>query len=171
MISSKNSLLQDSLLAYYDNKMNMTTFVEILHEKSLVSLRMIDWFVTKYAKNHKIQYNVNGKPFSVFHNYKAQLKAYSKKQIDPFCRRERIILSKHGHEIITTLGQMNFFRWAIENHILKYIYENYDVLEKHMKEDSRNRILTKKKKKKKDTVVDTKKTFTKTNHPTIISFD
>lgn len=169
--NSKNSLLQDSLLQYYNNKINMTTFVEILHEKSLVSLRMIDWFVTKYAKNFRIQYLVNGKQFSVFNNYKAQLKAYSKKQIDPFCRRERIILIKHGHEIITTLGQMNFFRWAIENHILKYIYENYDELEIQMKEDSRKKTLTRKKKGKKGNNVETKRSFTRTNSPTIITFD
>tara|TARA_Y100000389_G_scaffold85335_1_gene82028 strand:- start:2174 stop:2617 length:444 start_codon:yes stop_codon:yes gene_type:complete len=147
----------------------MDTFVEILHERSLVSLRMIDWFVTKYAKVNRIQYEVDGKAFSIFNNYKAQLKAYSKKSIDPFCRRDRIKLSKHNHEIITTLGQMNFFRWAIENHILKYIYENYELLEKHMKEDSKKTTLTRKK--KKEFTGDSKRSFTRTTSSTIITFD
>ena len=168
--TSKNSLLLDSLLQYYEDKINMETFVETLHERSLVSLRMIDWFVTKYSKINKTQYNINGKPFSIFHNYKAQLKAYSKKSIDPFCRRDRIKLSKHKHEIITTLGQMNFFRWAIENHILKYIYENYDTLENCMRNDSKNIALTRKKKKK-DTSCETKRTFTRTASSTLITFD
>lgn len=169
--NSKSNLLLDSLLQYYENQINMITFVEVLHEKSLVSLRMIDWFVTKYSKNYKTQYNVNGKQFSVFSNYKAQLKAYSKKQIDPFCRRERIILKKHGKQILTTLGQMNFFRWAIENHILRFIYENYDKLEIQMKEDSKKRTLTKKRKVKKDGIVESRRSFTKNNLPTIITFD
>lgn len=167
--TSRNSLLLDSLLDYYENKINMDTFVEILHERSLVSLRMIDWFVTKYAKSNRIQYEVDGKPFCIFNNYKAQLKAYSKKSIDPFCRRDRIKLSKHNHVIITTLGQMNFFRWAIENHILKYIYENYEILEKNMKDDSKKTALTRKK--KKEFGNETKRSFTRTASSTIISFD
>ena len=58
----------------------MDSLVEILQDKSLVSLRMIDWFVTKYARKNGTYYNVDGKNFSVYTNYKSQLKAYSKKQ-------------------------------------------------------------------------------------------
>ena len=125
MFDTKNSLLLNSLLEYFDSKINMDSLVEILHDHSLVSLRMIDWFVTKYSKKNGISYDVDGKQFSVYINYKSQLKAYSKKQMDPFCRRDRIKLVKHDTEILTTIGQMNFFRWAIENRILKYIYDNY----------------------------------------------
>jgi phage antirepressor YoqD-like protein len=32
----------------------------------------------------------------------------------------------------TTIGQLNFFKWAIENHILEYIKNNYDAIEKDM---------------------------------------
>ena len=39
-----------------------------------------------YEKNKEIL----SKQFIVYLNYKSQLKAYSKKQFDPFCRRQRI---------------------------------------------------------------------------------
>ena len=61
---------------------------------------------------------------NVYNSYKSQLKAYSKKRFDPFCRRERIKFINHNNdEIITTAGQLNFFRWVIENNILDYISE------------------------------------------------
>ena len=140
MTDEKGCLLLNCLLVYFDEKINMDAFVEILQERSLVSLRMIDWFVTKYSKNINTQYEVNEKRVSVYTSYKSQLKAYSKKQMDPFCRRDRIVLNKHGAEIVTTLGQMNFFRWAIENQILKYIYDHYDFLEQEMKRDNKNNL-------------------------------
>ncbi len=103
-----------------------------------VSLRIIDWFVTNYAKKNNISYFITGdtgsRQFIVYLNYKAQLKAYSKKQFDPFCRRERIEFpyNEKGDTITTTIGQLNFFRWAIENYVLNYIYENVEAIEKDM---------------------------------------
>jgi hypothetical protein len=32
----------------------------------------------------------------------------------------------------TTLGQLNFFKWAIENRILEFIEENYEDIERDM---------------------------------------
>jgi hypothetical protein len=65
-------------------------------------------------------------------NYKSQLKAYSKKQFDPFCRRERIEFSIGKKKIITTIGQLNFFKWAIDNLIIEYINDNLINIENDM---------------------------------------
>jgi hypothetical protein len=165
MIISKSTLLLDSLLMYYEQKINMDSFVEILQDKSLVSLRMIDWFITKYAKINNIHYEIQGKNFSIYDNYKSQLKAYSKRQIDPFCRRNRLCVIKHGHEIVTTIGQLNFFRWAIEHHVIKYIYDHFDVIELAMK--SENKTLSRKKRK----ICEPKRSFSRTSVSTILSFD
>jgi hypothetical protein len=32
----------------------------------------------------------------------------------------------------TTIGQLNFFKWTIENQIVDYISENYETIEKDM---------------------------------------
>ena len=66
-------------------------------------------------------------------NYKNQLKAYSKKLFDPFCRRERISFQIPGHDaFLTTVGKLNFFRWAIEKDILNYIKGHQVDIEKEM---------------------------------------
>lgn len=36
----------------------------------------------------------------------------------------------------TTIGQLNFFKWAIENNIIEYIRSNYEIIENDM--NSRN---------------------------------
>ena len=63
--------------------------------------------------------------FKVYIDYKLKLKAYSKKRFDPFCRWERINIPYNNDSYIqTTIGQLNFFRWALENKILDYVEKN-----------------------------------------------
>jgi len=99
----------------------------------------MDWFVTNYSKKHYTVYDIEGsgtpaKRFKVYVDYKLKLRAYSKKRFDPFCRWERInVPHKNGTTYIqTTLGQLNFFKWAIENQVLRYIHDNYSVIESDM---------------------------------------
>lgn len=176
MYDTKNELLLNSLMNYFENEINMTTLVEVLQDRSLASLRMIDWFVTKYAKQYNTSYIIDNKSFNVYMNYKSQLKAYSKKQMDPFCRRERFVLKKHANEIITTIGQMNFFRWAIENRVIKFLYENYDDISKLMKQDNKTNKTNKTNKqslsrKKGHHAISNKKSFTREKNHTILHFD
>jgi predicted N-acyltransferase len=165
-MDNKQNLLLGSLVKYYENPQNMEAFVEILRDKSSISLRLIDWFVTKYSKQNNTQYDWQQKTFHVYINYRSQLKAYSKKQMDPFCRRERVQLAHHGIEIVTTIGQMNFFRWAIENGVIKYICENYKSLENVMKAE--NKTLTKKNGFNRG---QGKRTFSRTHQHVTIVFD
>ena len=44
--------------------------------------------------------------------------------------------NKEDTHIQTTIGQLNFFKWALENDVIKYIQENYDKIEADM--NSRN---------------------------------
>ena len=77
-------------------------------------------------------------------SYKNQLKAYSKKYFDPFCRRNRvdIDLSNLSDErtgtITTTIGQLNFFRWFIENKLLNYVLINVNKIDEDMNETLKN---------------------------------
>jgi hypothetical protein len=76
---------------------------------------------------------LNGQEFLVYRDYKSQLKAYSKKLFDPFCRRERIYFQVPNHPpFLTTVAKLNFFRWAIEKDILTYIKGNQEAIEKEM---------------------------------------
>ncbi len=71
----------------------------------------------------------------VHDNYKCQLKEYNKKNFDPFCRWNRIRMYYDKNKFFyTTIAQLNFFKWAIEKHILDYVIENLDTIEKSMNE-------------------------------------
>ena len=138
-LTRKQDLLMLTLTKYFCNEKNYKTVLPILEGKDKISLRIIDWFVTNFSKKNNITYLVknkkNNKRFNVYLDYKSQLKAYSKKQFDPFCRRERIMFYyKEEEHIITTVGQLNFFRWAMENNILDYVKKNIKIIEKDMNE-------------------------------------
>lgn len=133
-----------SLQAFYGARKDIAEVMEMLQGTSIISLRLIDWFVTNYSKRHNIGYILNGQEFMVYMSYKSQLKAYSKKLFDPFCRRERIMFSLPGIEpFVTTVGKLNFFRWAIEKNIIEYLKLNRETVETemntHMKQLSRSR--------------------------------
>jgi hypothetical protein len=143
-IHCKQELIVMSLQAFYSARKDKTEVMELLQGTSAISLRLIDWFVTNYAKRHSIGYILGGQEFMVYMSYKSQLKAYSKKLFDPFCRRERIMFSLPGIEpFVTTVGKLNFFRWAIEKNIIEYLKTHYATVEtemnSHMKQLSRSR--------------------------------
>jgi hypothetical protein len=132
-IHCKQELIIASLQRFYSGRDDLNEIVELLKGTSEVSLRLIDWFVTNFSKAHSTSYILNGQEFVVYMNYKNQLKAYSKKLFDPFCRRERISFQIPGHDaFLTTVGKLNFFRWAIEKGILDYIKGHQPEIEKEM---------------------------------------
>ena len=136
-VLSKIDLLMSSLSKFYLDDKNLNILIPIVNGLSKISLRVLDWFVTNFCKKHNtvIHYQRDGKAqkLIVHLDYKNQLKAYSKKQFDPFCRRERInFIYGKGNELLTTVGQLNFFRWAIEHRVLDYINDNLEIIEADM---------------------------------------
>jgi hypothetical protein len=132
-IHCKQELIVNSLQRFYAGRNDINEIVAMLQGTSDISLRVIDWFVTNYAKTHSTAYILNGQEFLVYRDYKSQLKAYSKKLFDPFCRRERIYFQVPNHPaFLTTVAKLNFFRWAIEKDILTHIRLNLEPIEKEM---------------------------------------
>jgi len=121
-IECKPELVISSLQRFYSTHPDIPKVIAYLHGEAPLSLRIIDWFVTKYSRKCFIRYPLHGQEFLVYLSYKGQLKAYSKQYFDPNCRRERIMFKIPGHEpFMTTIGKLNFFRWALETNILDYI--------------------------------------------------
>ena len=201
----RQKLLLRKLNDFYNEPSNLEQLIPLLTGQSKISLRIIDWFVTNYSKKNNIIISKNSRlcnndkidliksisktkknkndDVNIFLNYKSQLKAYSKKQFDPFCRRERITYfyddDKH---IITTIGQLNFFRWAIENNIIDYISNNLKKIEFDMntniksnnkKSKKKGDICseTKKRKKRRELSVAATRTLNKHSMPIILDFD
>ena len=135
-IDTQSELLLEKLLQFYNTNNNFDKMINIINGTSKISLRIVDWFVTNYSKKNYVVYeldNIKNDRVKVYNDYKLKLKAYSKKKFDPFCRWERInVPYKNDTCIQTTLGQLNFFKWIIENKILDYIEENYKLIENDM---------------------------------------
>ena len=132
-VQCKQDLVISWLQEFYTHPGHLEILTPILKGDSPISLRLIDYFVTNYSKKNNTSYNLNSRLFLVYFHYKRELNAYSKRLFDPFCRRERILFQARGHEgFVTTVGQLNFFRWAIEKEILQFITENREAIEKDM---------------------------------------
>jgi hypothetical protein len=118
---------------------NLDNMLKIITGESKISLRIVDWFATNYAKKYYTLYVIDqtadniARRFKVYDDYKLKLKAYSKRRFDPFCRWDRISIPYKGDKCIeTTIGQLNFFKWALENKVVEYIDQNYETIEKDM---------------------------------------
>ena len=137
--NTQNLLLMKNLMEFYKNNEHLKKIISIINGESKISLRIVDWFVTNYAKKYYTVYELfesysdEMTRFKVYNDYKLKLKAYSKRQFDPVCRWERITIPYNNEKYMeTTIGQLNFFKWAIECNIIDYIENNYIDIEKDM---------------------------------------
>lgn len=180
--TTQNDLLLNTLLEFYKKDNNLDKMLNIINGTTKISLRIIDWFSTNYAKKNFTVYDWKGKRFKVYIDYKLKLKAYSKRRFDPFCRWERISIPyKDNNEVQTTIGQLNFFKWAIENGVIDYVNEHYEDIEIDM--NSRNSTSKKKqllatglldnkktRKKREELSVSASKSIKKENVEIVVSF-
>ena len=153
MTQTGQTLLLTSVTNFFDKKHDLKRCLyEIVNGKSVLSLRVIDWFVTHYTKCYNTIYWVddvknklvetfpstggnNLRKVHLYLDYRAQLKSYTKLNFDPFRRHNRIsfVIDTNPHTILeTTIGQLNFFRWCFQNHIIEYICNHLADIEGHM---------------------------------------
>lgn len=138
IINSKD-LLMVSLSNFYNTKSNINKILPIINpsNNNRVSLRLIDWFVTNYSKKNNTiiskKKDNNVIHFNVYLSYRSQLKAFSKQLFDSFRRRDRITFFYDVEKSIeTTIGQLNMFRWILQNDILEYIQNHLEDIEADM---------------------------------------
>ena len=161
VLQSKQELLLKSLISFYSSETNKKIIIPIVNQEKAISLRLLDWLVTNYSKKFNVFYELghiqteegyipSNKNFNLWLDYKNQLKAYSKKTFDPFSRRQRIFFNTELNEvslvnsemyevynersdgILTTIGQLNFFKWAITNKVIDYAFEHIQEIESDM---------------------------------------
>lgn len=189
----KQNLLMNSLETFFKKKENLDVIMPIINGQSKISLRVMDWFVTNYSKKNNISYLINkdgniinsisdnqtGKEFVVYLDYKLQLKGYQKKQFDPFCRRSRInFYYDEDKSLVTTVGQLNFFRWTIQNSVLTYISEHLEEIESDMNTCykaiynlEKNSDTKSKRRKRQELSISATKKLNKSNIKIFVSFD
>jgi hypothetical protein len=168
-IDTKISLLMKSLSEFYKQEEYINEILPIIEQKSVISLRILDWFITNYSKKYKTITNKGEREIDIYQNYKLQLKSYSKSQFDPFCRKNKIeFYYKDDKYIETSCGQLCFFRWCFENDILDYVKNNMATIEQDMKNSLKQKQTGKTKKKYVEPV---NRSITKSNKKYIVRFD
>jgi len=142
LITSQENMIIKSLEKFYEDIKNINLFIPILNFESKISIRLIDYFITKYSKNNKTNYklreNDTEQIFNVHTSYKQQLKAFQKKNFDPFSRGDRIPYFIGDNCVITTIGQLNFFKWFISKKLYEYINLNHEIIELDMNKKNKN---------------------------------
>lgn len=175
-IKSKENILLESLIKYYNDNDNLKSIIPIITGKSYISLRTIDWFITNFSLKNNIVYQINKNNntvnFNVYNSYKNQLKAFNKRYFDPFCRVNKNNIIKKimfqiddNQYVQTTIGQINFFKWAIEYNILEYILNNYESIYSDM---NKKEIKTIKKKNKIENKTKSRTTLLDINNNTFL---
>jgi hypothetical protein len=141
-ISSHESVILKSLEAFYLDAKNSNKFISFLNSHSQISIRLIDYFITKYSKNNKTSYKITENntehTFNVNSSYKEQLKRFQKKHFDPFSRGDRIPYFMNDICVITTIGQLNFFKWYITKNINEYVKNNVNLIENEMNKKTKS---------------------------------
>lgn len=123
------------------NHKYVNTLLSIINGDSDISIRIIDWCVANYAKKFNTYYFIKNNEkieyFYVFNEYKIQLNSYSKTYFDPFCRKKKIKYFYKSKDLdvnfISSIGQLNFFKWAISNKIINYVMNNNRIITHDMK--------------------------------------
>lgn len=99
---------------------NIEKILPILNASPDVPMTMTDinHFVVNYSRENNIHVNVNGKIIFINDNYKDHRSSNKKKFFDCFCREPKIdfryIKNNKICAIKTSVGQLNFYKWALE---------------------------------------------------------
>lgn len=155
-MNNSDALMLSSLSAYYKTRPEQRDMMyHIVTGDSKISLRVIDWFVTHYARINNIVYwlddyikptmyeelpsseavHRNLRKFHLYLEYRAQLQSYTKMYFDPFRRYERITFVMETDPLVvieSTVGQLNFFRWALQHNVIEYIMLHLSDIEDAM---------------------------------------
>lgn len=145
--SKEKDILIKNKNFFSTNKKYINNMLEIINGESDLSIRVLDWFVANYSKKnntfYKIKINGRDEFFYVNNEYNNQLNGYSKRYFDPFCRKKKVIYtykydgSDENIIFLSSIGQLNFFQWAIRNKIIVYVKKHINEIEEDMKKTSK----------------------------------
>lgn len=99
-----------------------------INKQSPVSLRVIDWLITRYSKECAIV--IDG--VNLHQSYNDCLRTHRRSNFDVFRRRNRVRFSYGGSYEYTTIAQLNFLIWAHRIRLFDYATEHLGELEAHM---------------------------------------
>jgi hypothetical protein len=132
-LNIQETIILRAVEKYFIDENNFDILKTIISGENIISRRTIEYFVTKYSHIKNITYFIEfldkKVKFNVYSSYKDKLKCHKKKYFDPFGRGDRIPFFSNDSCIITTIGQLNFYKWFITNNIYKYCLDNHNKIQ------------------------------------------
>lgn len=167
----EREFIHASWMIRFWNPEKLDIITRILLHQSPVTLSLLDWLCTNYAKNKDIHYPLNENDpsdFYIYEDYNKNLDDFCRPCFDSFSRNQRILLEyvcksdvisvpenaqpstiswdtknlvgvrlKDGQKLvylITSVGQLIFFWWAIQYRVIEYCEQHMDEIREHMME-------------------------------------
>lgn len=112
LLSGTQCNLPTDLLEFYSLPHNLRVLRMVNSSSPPLSLRTIAYFMAVGADE------------GVRRDYESQLRRLTRRRFDPFRRCDRVLLDVDGETVVTTEGQMNFFRWFIDTGMWKFVNDN-----------------------------------------------
>ena len=141
-----------SLIAFYEgDPLYYNIVCDIIEQKHRISLRALHFLCSKMARENSIFYAHDGKLLSVAGEYDNSLGTYGKHWFDAFKRSERVEFDLHNRPLVSTVGQLTYFRTLQQNRIIDYAIKHINQIEDEMGRDlrdARQRARTHKKRKR-----------------------
>jgi len=144
----RNLLLPELSLYFRNNSIFKHLILPILNgEDPLLTMSLINYTVTNYVQEFSSYVEVKDKIIYIYRSYQEQLSRFNKALFDPFCREIKIpFYYEDGKYVVTTVAQLNFYKWAIENKIIDFIRDNYESISNTMKMNTKSSSSSKKSK-------------------------
>lgn len=128
------------LLRYFQHNRTALDIVRNICTKKTYSFRLIEYFVRVYAAHFNLRTKRRDEEKEVFlkQEFEQQRKVFKKKRFDCFRRNrkwmEPFVVVYEGHRFETNVGQLQFFKFFIENGGYDYLREHHEeVLEDYYK--------------------------------------
>jgi hypothetical protein len=138
-IPARHSHRLGEISAFYTDELVLSLLVPVIDQTYDVSLRALDWAVVNWSKKHRIVCKVDTGAghldvVNIFSVYKDVLRRWRRRMFDPFRRRERVYFR---HPVLdevyaTTVGQLNFLRWAKIYGVIDQARSHLEQIEKDM---------------------------------------
>lgn len=113
--------------------------------RNIISLRLLDWFVTNYSKKNQTSWVIRDKygdhvVIQAHQQYVIELGNWRRILFDPFQRRNRInFRSRDGSWHTTTVAQLNFLKFANYTGIYDYVSLHRVQIEEDMNRTSKSK--------------------------------
>jgi uncharacterized protein (UPF0216 family) len=143
----RQQLIEINKTNFYTKDENIRKVVQLNDENSdAPRLRAYDWAVTNYAKGHpkSMLLQKKGQRATIVDpnlSYEGELRRHHRLLFDPFRRGTHIFFEIDGLIHRTTVGQLTFIKWCMENEVDQYVENNLVDIRQHMSSASRKKSL------------------------------